>query len=502
MSSVVSNHPRLAERSTLIWALPIQAAAAFTVIAITSGGQMFRTWICGALTWVMALPLLVGLEAGLTAMMLFEPVRGLIRRAQYLFVDYTAQDPIHVISPIVTLLAFALLLKRERLAILHASPLAAAVSAIGVLYFLEIFNPLQGGLLVGLSGAMFVLIPLLWFYFGQTITDHFVRHGLRLIVLIGLVTSLYGVYQLVFGYPNFELYWIHHTEFYDSIAVGHIERALATFCSAEEWARYTELGAIVAYGFSIGQKKLSARMAWLAAGVLLTGFVLLTGQRAAVFGLVIGVFALVMLGARSLPGVLTRTALLLVPVTLVVVFMQAPAEEEMWSHDETQTVSTVLSHTQRGVLKPAGEESFQVRLTNWTYLLTEVIPYRPMGAGIGAGSLSEWRFNQGSDLPPIDSSILVHAIACGIPGILLFLWILSRSTWLSLRNARRTQAEGGAQNLRRVVAALMCALVLNSMFGLTFTLYSVAPLAWLLIGWISADALRQRLNSEREIIVL
>ena len=502
MSSIVQVQPRPSQRSALIWFLPIQAAAAFTVIAITSGGQMLRTWIFGALTWTMALPLLVSLEAGLFAMMLFEPLRGIIRRAQYLFLEYGSQDPIHVLTPIVTLLAFAVLLKRERLAILRATPLAGAVSALGLIYFIEIFNPLQGSLVVGLSGAMFVLIPLLWFYFGQTVKDDFLRNGLRLIVGLGLVTSLYGVCQLVFGYPSFEQYWINNTEFYNSIAVGHIERALATFSSAEEWGRYTELGAIIALGFSIGKKRLAVRTAWLIAGISLTGFVALTGQRAAVFGLIVGLVALVLLGARSLSGAMVRTAILLLPVVLLVVFMQAPAAEDMWSNDPNQTVSTVLSHTQRGVLKPGKEESLQVRLDNWTYLVTDVIPYRPLGAGIGAGSLSEWRFNQGSELPPIDSSILGHAIACGIPGLLLFVWILSRSTWFSMRAARRATPDDANANVKRIVASLMVALVLNSMFGLTFTLYSVAPLAWLLIGWISAETLREQNDKERELITI
>jgi hypothetical protein len=35
-------------------------------------------------------------------------------------------------------------------------------------------------------------------------------------------------------------------------------------------------------------------------------------------------------------------------------------------------------------------------------------------------------------------------------------------------------------------------LILNSMFGNTFTLYSVAPVGWLLVGWISAATLRQQ----------
>ncbi len=38
---------------------------------------------------------------------------------------------------------------------------------------------------------------------------------------------------------------------------------------------------------------------------------------------------------------------------------------------------------------------------------------------------------------------------------------------------------------------MMPMLILNSFFGLTFSIYSAAPIAWLLIGWISAEAARE-----------
>ena len=502
MSSVVQAQSRPSQRSALIWFLPIQAAAVFTVIAITTGGQMLRTWILGGLVWVMALPLFVSLEAGLVAMMLFEPLRGLIRRAQYLFVSYASQDPIHVLTPIVTLLAFVLLLRSHRLEIFSATPLALSVSVLGLIYVIEIFNPLQGGLFVGLAGALFMLVPLIWFYFGQSVNEDFITKVLRVIVVLGLLTSLYGVYQLTFGYPGFEQYWLDNTDFYDSINVGHVRRALATFSSAEEWGRYAEIGAIAAFGFAAGVKRIAQRGGWLLCGIALLGAVLLTGQRTAVFGLMIGVGVLVMLGATNLPRALMRLGLILLPVVLVVAFVSPPTDDEMWSKSDNETVSTLLLHTQRGTLKPAAEESFQVRLENWGYLVTKVIPYRPLGAGLGAGSLGEVRFQAESDLPAIDSFILVVAIACGIPGALLFAWILGRATWLSIVTARQPQSDGGNMGTRRIVAAIMPALILNSIFGLTFTLYSVAPLAWLFIGWISAETLRTRREKEREIIVM
>jgi hypothetical protein len=501
MSSVVQIQSRPKPRSLLIWFAPVQAAIVFSVIAVSSGGQMLRTWLLAALVWLMALPLLVSLEAGLVAMALFEPFRGLIRRGQYLFVDYASQDPIHVVTPIVTLLAFTLLVRSRRLEIFYSTPLAGAVSFLGLIYLIEVFNPLQGSMFVGLAGALFMFVPLLWFYFGQSVNEEFISKILRLTVVLGLVTSLYGVYQLVHGYPAFEQYWLDNTDFYDSINVGHVRRALATFSSAEEWGRYAEFGAIVAFGFAAGAKRLIKRFGWFLCGAALLGAVLLTGQRTAVFGLMLGVAALVLLGAPSVPRALLRLGILMLPVVLVVVFVSPPTDQEMWSKGGDETISTLLSHTQRGTLKPADEESLQIRLQNWTYLLTSVVPYRPLGAGLGAGSLGEVRFKSDSDLPAIDSFILVVAVSCGIPGALLFVWILGRATWLSLRLARRAMRDPNTITMR-IVAALMPAVVLNSIFGLTFTLYSVAPLAWLLIGWISAETISRRHEVEREIITI
>ena len=149
------------------------------------------------------------------------------------------------------------------------------------------------------------------------------------------------------------------------------------------------------------------------------------------------------------------------------------------------------------------------RLKNWTFLFTEVIPYRPLGIGIGGTSVGAWMFNKDLDLPPIDSYLISTILTCGIPAALLFMWILLRATRMSWRAFRRAEGElreaeasesydvdaveSAWRNARvwRIATTLMPVLILNSMFGNTFTLYSVAPVAWLLIGWISAGAFRQ-----------
>jgi hypothetical protein len=330
------------------------------------------------------------------------------------------------------------------------------------------------------------------------------RRAMTLIVFLGILASLHGVYQMMVGYPAFEQYWIDNTDLYAAIAVGHVRRALATFSSAEEWGRYVQFGAIIAFGFAAGTRNIRARFGWILCGLASIGAILLSGQRTAIFGTILGIATLILLGARSFSNGLARVVVMLLPVLLVVVFVKPPTADDVWEKNEKETVTALLSHAQRGTLKPAGEDSLQIRFENWGELLTKTIPSRPLGAGLGAGTLGEARFAkaEADELPPIDNAILVIALACGIPGALLFVWIIGRASWFSVSMARQARDDTEGANLKRIAASLMLPLVLNSVFGLTFTIYSVAPIAWLLIGWISRERQRLQEEPEREIITI
>jgi O-antigen ligase/polysaccharide polymerase Wzy-like membrane protein len=502
MSSIVQVRPKPSQRSALIWLLPIQLAAAFTVISITSGGQMLRTWVYGALTWVMALPLLVSLEAGLVAMMLFEPLRGLIRRAQYLFVDYSTSDPIHLLTPIVAMLAFFPLLKKQRLDIFRQSRLAPAVSLLLLIYFVQIFNPLQGGLFVGLSGGLFMLVPVLWFYFGQAAKANFLETALRLMVVMGLITSLYGAYQLFFGLTSFDQFWLEHSEYNEWVRVGSVVRAMATYANAEEWSRYLDICALGALGLAVMAKRVAHRVAWATCGVLLFGALILSGERVSIFAFILGSAILLISGARTPGGFIRRSALLLIPALLFFVLAKPPAEDEMWEKDQSQAAQSMVSHSARGVLKPTGEGSLHARFENWGEA-ARVILYHPFGMGTGAGSIAQSRDGStGDDLPATDSYVLSVTLACGIPAGLLCLWIFGQATLISWRGFRRADPDSHELGRWRVMLAIMPMLAFINLFGYSFLLVSVAPVGWLLIGWVSAERQRIAAEPEREIITI
>src|ERR1700730_6704191 len=246
------NELRAPRRPATLWPAVTLPLCAVIVWAVNSGGEALRWLTLGGLASAMTLALFISLEAGLIAMMLFEPLRGFLRRAQYLFLPYSSTDPIHLITPAVTALAFVLLLQRQGLKLLNATPLAWLVSTLGLIYVVQIFNPIQGGLSVGLSGALFYLVPVAWFYFGQDIKSEFLPTALRLLVVLGLITSLYGLYQLAYGFPSFEQTWVDSTDAYGSLAAGKMQPAVGRRSSAEEWGRYIQVGAIIAFGFCAG----------------------------------------------------------------------------------------------------------------------------------------------------------------------------------------------------------------------------------------------------------
>src|SRR4029079_76892 len=292
------------------------------------------------------------------------------------------------------------------------------------------------------------------FYFGQAVGRRFIRTALQLIVVMGIVTSLYGAYQLIWGYPQFERYWLENVEFYVSIGVGHVKRPLATFTNAEEWGRYIAMGALIAFGFGAGAGQWMRRGAWFLCGAGLSTVLLFTGQRTAIFGLLLSFGSLILLGARNWRGAAVRLVLLLLPVVLIALLAKPPSEDEMWNKEETETVGTLLSHTQRGTLKPTGEDSLYVRLEVWKDLVVNVIPYRPLGAGLGAGSLGALKFSGVNDEISIDTFILVLAVAVGIPGALLFVWILARATFFAWRQTRRLEPGSAGAVTARILAAL------------------------------------------------
>ncbi len=475
----------------------LQVMAAGAAWAASSGGQILRAFGLTSILLAILMPLLASLEAGLLAMVIFEPFRGLVRRMQYLVVPYSSNEPIHLLTPVAALFAFLIVLYRHKLAMFVATPVAKATSLLALICLIQVFNPLQGGLFVGLSGALFILVPMAWFYFGQHASRDLFPRVLRAVVVLGIIASAYGVYQMVAGYPAFEQYWIDNTDHYQSIAVYKVTRAIATFSNAEEWGRYVELGCLIAVGLAVSRSEGKFRPVWGVCATVLAVMIALTGQRTSIFGLFLGLTVFFMAGARSWGSAMARTAALAVACGFFLFASSqfAPDESDLKSGE---SVSTLLSHTTKGTLDPANETSLGVRLETWSQVLLETIPSNPLGSGLGDSTLAGTRSDE-NDRRPIDNHFFTLATSAGVPAALLFIWIFWRSLRSSMRICR--EAERGSREFTnsRIAMTLVATLILNNFFGTSFMIYSIAPIGWLLLGWVSARSLELPVTAKNTV---
>ena len=125
------------------------------------------------------------------------------------------------------------------------------------------------------------------------------------------------------------------------------------------------------------------------------------------------------------------------------------------------------------------------------------IAYKPFGVGLGSATLAANRENT-EETHAIDNYFFSLTKSAGIPALLLVVWILFRAFYFCWRGWRESEPHSAQADLWRIALALMSSFILNNFFGTSFVIYSVAPLGWLLIGWISAAYGKMETDDEVE----
>lgn len=173
------------------------------------------------------------IETGTLAILLYLPFMGIIRRYIYSFNAYVSFDPILIISSIMTLFMFGYIFifyGEEIMKKTKDNMLLRYVTFLLILFLLEAMNPFQGGLGMGFSGVMYIVVPLLWFYFGFFIPTQRMESIFYMIIIVGVITALYGLRQIYYGLLPFEEYWVKYGG-YTAIKVEGFIKAFSTFMS-------------------------------------------------------------------------------------------------------------------------------------------------------------------------------------------------------------------------------------------------------------------------------
>jgi hypothetical protein len=181
--------------------------------------------------------------------------------------------------------------------------------------------------------------------------------------------------------------------------------------------------------------------------------------------------------ARSRTVALMRVVVLVLALVLFLTLVPALSWEEVASSD--RALDAFLGHTSRGLRTPFEEDSLQIRLTLWWKLMADFVPQYPLGTGLGGSTLGGDRFGTGVFVMTESYAVGVF-VATGILGGGIFLWL----TFLALKACARIVSRH-ASRIDAIVAAVVIGILFTTLVGNSLSLYSIGPLGWALIGWLS-----------------
>jgi len=440
----------------------------------------FRLIVTGTIAFLLFVVAIGSIRKGIIAILIFLPFMAFLRRAIYFVSPYAKYDPIHLVAPALVLfiLVGILLFDKERLAqAFKGNSLAKYVILLLGLFVLQIFNPLQGNLSVGLGGALYYVIPMMWFFFALCYANNQLIHKLMIgIVIIGMIIGAYGLYQMAFGFLSFEKYWIE-TGGFASLHVGRFIRAFSTFSSPEEYSRYLQIAGVIAFGYFLKRKTL----VWFLIFAFIGISTIMTGVRSSAFGLALSILVLLVIWkAKGIRRVFIRLVLLASAFVVIMSFVPLPSSE--FDYRSQSIFYTMAGHTARGFFNPMGESTFQSRLNLWKYLFADIVSRNPVGYGLGSTSIAAQKF--GGWGIGTEGYIFALFVNSGVVGGLLFLII----TFIALKKGIRLYLRRETDKaLSAATLAIIAGLALNNVFGSSFVLYSVAPIGWFLIGWVARE---------------
>jgi hypothetical protein len=397
---------------------------------------------------------------------------GDVRRALIPFAGWASQDPLLLIGPLVVgLLVLGAVLRRE---LRLDTPLARCVALVMLIMTVQILNPGQGGLRVGAAGALFTLVPLLWFWAGRTYATPALLTLLlyRVVPVIAVVGALLGLVQVYVGFLPFEQAWIDLVRGfrygYGALNVfGHV-RPFAFFTSAAEYAQFTALALIVIWAGLLQPSPIRRTIAVVVI-LLLAVSLVLASSRGIVVTTLTGASLLWALQSTGRTAIVLRLGLALTIAVggLAWVLSQAPEV------DTTTRAGALVQRQIEGLSDPLNpqESTAQLHFLLLREGLAEGIR-SPLGHGLGVTSLAAARFGGRGFNSEVD--VANAFISLGLVGGVAYAVTIGLVLVTAVRYWWRTRS--------LIALAILGMLAVSIGQWLIGGLYSVSALLWLCIG--------------------
>lgn len=474
----------LAAEGTWVWSLLLAVVGAGIAVAQP---QLTQIVILIALAPALVAAAIRFPQMLMTGLAVWVVALGLVRRILLGLGSHALLgDPLLLVEPAILVLLTVVALQRG--ASRDRTLLTKAVVVLNVLALVEVANPLQGGLTVGLGGLLFVLVPMLAFWVGRALCDDATLR--KLFVLIGLLAipaSIYGLLQTYAGFPPWDTRWINSVlanGSYLALDVGGVVRPFSSFSAVSEYAAF--LGVGIAVWLAWGRRSRRAPVMLAVVALLGTALVLASGRGSVVLtvvaiGVMVAAVARVRLASAALWGV----------AALVVLYLGVSRLAPQGTTPSTGTTGALVQHQVGGLAQPLNPHTstlaahFNGLTSGLRATLTD-----PIGHGTGSINAAAATFGgvgQGTEVDPSNAGE-----AFGLPGLVAYLLVAI----VGLAWAYRLAA--GRRDWLSVAA--LGILVVTFLQWLNGGQYAVAWLPWLILGWVDATALAQH-RKETTILI-
>lgn len=399
-------------------------------------------------------------------------VLAMIRRLLDLAGFGASSSPLLLVAPIAVVVLVAV--AAERGAFVSRTPLANGVLLLTLLVVASAVNPLQGGVAVGIAGLLFVLVPMLWFWIGRAlIDDRTLERLLRMISVLAIPAAAYGLIQVYRGFPSWDAQWIE-TKGYVALRVGDSLRQFASFASTSEYVTFLAIGALV---WAIKLRRAGGVFPAALALTVLGWALALASARAILVALPV---ALGLVFAANRGFGVVKSAVLGLGGLVVLGAIVSTLDSGKVGGART---SALLSRQVEGLSDPFNSDVSTLPIHIEAVFGGLGLALRnPLGQGVGSATIAAERF--GGETVGTESDPSNIAVATGIPGLLAYCFVVVSGFSLAFRTARNQR------DMLSLVA--LGVLVVTSLQWLNGGTYSVAPIPWLMLGWLDR---RSRLGS-------
>lgn len=406
----------------------------------------------------------VSIRVGIVSTLVFLVFMGDIRRMLIPSVGWSGEDPLLLIGPMFAVIVFAYAWSARAVKINTA--MAGWVLGLMAVMMLQMLNPKQGGLIVGVAGALFYLVPLLWYWIGRTYaTRGFINQVLFYVILpLAFVSAALGLYQAFFGLLPYQEIWA------DMVGPGvlgseGIEKPFSFFASPTEYDNFL-LSALAILIAALVHRRQHGTLFLI---IPLFISILLGGSRGPVAKLLVtgaGLWAVV--GATPTKWILRGMLALLIGIGGLTWSLSSMGDIQA----RNERIEFRLERQQKGLMGSTGEHS-SARNHLWMMANGFIQGIKnPLGLGLGATTEAGAKYGGIGASTEVDMSDVF--LSTGVVGGLIYLIIV----YLIIRSA----FQFWVRSRSLLALAIAGVLAINIFLWLRGGQYAVSPLVWFFIG--------------------